>query len=284
LAEDDAGKYSVVDGKQRLTAIAEFMSGRLNLKNLESMTQAEGYTFSDFPEEIRNTLAIRPFLRVITLLRKSSPLLKYEVFIRLNRGGESMEAQELRNVAFRGPLNELVMTLSANTFLAQQLKIKDETSSAFKLMADAELVLRFLTLREHWQTFSGSLRSTMDEFMADNADADKKKLGTFEARFRRAIAACESLWGNHAFQRPAPNGSWRAQLLNGVYDAQMVAVDRLHDDDLTALNTKTGRVQLVTRELFESREFERAAREGTNTPSRVKYRIQAVFEKLRALV
>ena len=284
LAEDETGRYSVVDGKQRLTAIADFMAGRLCLKNLESLTEAEGYLFSDFPDEVRNTVTIRPFLRVITLLRKSSPLLKYEVFIRLNRGGESMEPQELRNVAFRGPLNNLVMDLSGNSFLSNQLKIKDQSSSAFKLMADVELVLRFLTLRENWETFSGSLRTAMDRFMAENALASKKKLEHYSARFLRAIGGCESLWGAHAFQRPATNNSWREQLLNGVYDAQMIAVDQLSDADLVLLRTKPVLVQNSMRQLFNEHEFDRAAREATNTPSRVKYRISAVIDQLRALV
>lgn len=194
-----------------------------------------------------------------------------------------MEAQELRNVAFRGPMNELVMDLSKNPFLVSQLKIKDETSSAFKLMGDVELVLRFLTLREHWKTFSGSLRTTMDEFMAANATAPKKKLENFATRFERAMAACERLWGTHAFQRPAPNGSWREQLLNGVYDAQMVAVDELSDAELVSLSTKAVEVQTLTRQLFEIREFDRAAREATNTPSRVKLRINTILNQLRAL-
>jgi len=284
LAEDEAGRYSVVDGKQRLTAIADFMAGRLCLKSLESLTEAEGYCFSDFPDEVRNTLSIRPFLRVITLLRKSSPLLKYEVFIRLNRGGESMEPQELRNVAFRGPLNDLIMSLSASPFLSNQLKIKDESSSAFKLMADVELVLRFLTLREHWETFSGSLRTAMDRFMAENASASKGELKNYATRFQRAIRGCENLWGAHAFQRPAPNNSWREQLLNGVYDAQMVAVDQLSDADVAVLSTKTEQVQNSMRQLFEAKDFDRAAREATNTPSRVKYRINEVVKQLRALV
>lgn len=283
LAEDETGRYSVVDGKQRLTAIADFMAGRLRLKNLESLTEAENYSLSELPDEIKNTLSIRPFLRVITLLRRSSPLLKYEVFIRLNRGGESMEPQELRNVAFRGPLNDLIMDLSKNQFLRHQLKIRDESSSAFKLMADVELVLRFLTLREYWQTFSGSLRTAMDQFMADNARVSNNVLDGFAARFKRAIGGCESLWGAHAFQRPASRTGWREQLLNGVYDAQMVAVDGLSDAKLSSLSAQPETAQAAMRELFGTQEFDRAAREATNTPSRVKYRITRVLERLQVL-
>ena len=284
LAEDETGRYSVVDGKQRLTAIADFMAGRLRLHNLESMVEVEGLCFSDLPEEIKNTLSIRPFLRVITLLRKSSPLLKYEVFIRLNRGGESMQPQELRNVAFRGPLNELIFDLSKNEFLRSQLKIKDESSSAFKLMDDVELVLRFLTLRERWETFAGSLRTAMDEFMAENATISKNQRKQLADRFNRAISGCESVWGSFSFRRPEGGGSWREQLLNGVFDAQMVAVDLLTDQELEALIKIPGAAQDAMRILFSDTKFDRASREATNTPSRVKLRITQVRDALKNLV
>ena len=46
-----------------------------------------------------------PDIRVVTLLKQTHASLKYEVFLRLNRGGEILNAQEIRNVAFRGSLN-----------------------------------------------------------------------------------------------------------------------------------------------------------------------------------
>ncbi len=104
---------------------------------------------------MQNALEVRPYLRAITLLKQSDPSLKFEVFTRLNRGGETMAPQELRNVAYRGPLNRLIYQLAENQFLRQQLKIRSEKSSAYQIMADAEYVLRFLTLRERWSNFSG---------------------------------------------------------------------------------------------------------------------------------
>ncbi|MGE8245100.1 MAG: DUF262 domain-containing protein [Stenotrophomonas maltophilia] len=282
LAEDKLGKYSVVDGKQRLTAIADFIGGRLSLGPLESMHEVEGLTFSELPDELQNALTIRPYLRVITILKQSNPLLKYEVFIRLNRGGESMEPQELRNVAFRGPLNNLIYQLSENQFLRTQLKIDNKKSSAYQLMADAELVLRFLSLRNRWSKFSGGLRGAMDEFMASNADASQADLNKIGISFARAIDACQAIWGTHAFKRPA-GGGWRDQFLNGVYDAQMLAVDELTDQQIQSLANSNIAVLNATELLFSSVKFDRATREATNTPGRIKYRVEQVLEMLTDL-
>ena len=112
LAEEQEGTFTAIDGKQRLRAIADFIHGRLKLRNLERLTAAEGVTFPELPSEIINALRLRPFLRVVTLLKQTDPLLKYEVFLRLNRGGEALNPQEIRNVAFRGLLNDRIYGLS----------------------------------------------------------------------------------------------------------------------------------------------------------------------------
>src|ERR1700679_1868895 len=49
LAEEEVGTYSAIDGKQRLRAIADFISGRLALRNLDRITKAEGLHFTDLP-------------------------------------------------------------------------------------------------------------------------------------------------------------------------------------------------------------------------------------------
>lgn len=80
LAEDEYGIYSVIDGKQRLTAINRFLNNKLTLSNLNLFPELNGLTFSKLPSALSNALAIRPYIRVVTLLRQSNPELKHEVF------------------------------------------------------------------------------------------------------------------------------------------------------------------------------------------------------------
>ena len=85
---------------------------------------------------------MRPYIRVVTLLKQSDPELKYQVFLRLNTGGEPLKMRKNRNVAFRGPLNDLIYDLAEDEFLHFQLKIKDKRSPNYRNMLDAEFVLR----------------------------------------------------------------------------------------------------------------------------------------------
>jgi len=275
LSEEDYGIYSVIDGKQRITAIHQFMRNELSLNRTDTFEQVHGRRFKELPAELRNALTVRPYLRVVTLLKQSAPDLKYEVFTRLNRGGQPLNAQEIRNVVFRGPLNDLIVELSIHPFLKQQLKIRSHKSSAYKDMADAEFVLRFFTVASTWKSFSGDYRWSMDQFMKKHHDADEETLPKHRGKFLRSIEACKNIWGAHAFKRPAGSG-WRDQMLAGMYDAQMVAINECSDSAVQHAVQHRRRVITLTRKAFDDPDFDAAVRQATNTPARMKSRIDTM--------
>ena len=282
LAEEQDGTYTAIDGKQRLRAISDFIYGRFPLRSLERLAAAEGLRFGDLPMEIVNALRLRPFLRVVTLLKQTDQLLKYEVFLRLNRGGEALNAQEIRNVAFRGGLNDSIYALSASPFLRKQLKIYNDKSSAYREMSDAEFVLRFLALFHRYESFSGSLVTEMDDFMRGNQAAPADRVVIITQPFTTALGRCEQLWGDKAFRRPE-GAAWRDQTLAGMYDAQMISVAKLSEDAFGSALQHKQELATRTRALFNDDEFDKAVRTGTNTPSRIKYRVQKMKELLESL-
>jgi len=277
LSEDDFGTYSVIDGKQRIMSIHGFMRGELELRGLKEFHSIEGMRFRELPPQMQNALRVRPYLRAVTLLKQSDPELKYEVFTRLNTGGEPLNAQEIRNVAFRGPLNNLIYELADTQFLQQQLKIRGRGSSAFRVMADAEYVLRFFTLHDRWESFSGDLRRSLDDYMKENRTASGQMLEALRGLFRRTLEDCENVWGEAAFKRPVESG-WRDQMLAGMYDAQMLSISFLTKAQVEKLVSEARPVIEATRDLFlEDKEFEEAVRRATNTPSRIRYRVRRMI-------
>lgn len=283
LAEDDFGTYSVIDGKQRITAIYKFMRNQLTLQKLNRFTDLNGLTFDGLPKPLRNALSIRPYIRVVTLLKQTNPDLKYEVFTRLNTGGQPLLPQEIRNALYRGPLNDLLFQLAKDeAFLRKQLKIITEKESAFTQMTDVEMVLRFLSLRTHWKDFSGDSRRSMDEFMAKNKKPNPAALKALKSSFSTALSRCEKLWGDHAFRRYAANG-YRDQFLAAMYDAEMIAVDGLSDKRFQAILSHKNKVISETKNLFKDQQFEESVRVSTNTPARLRYRIKMVIEMLQGI-
>lgn len=281
LAEDDLGTFSVIDGKQRITAIGAYLSDQFPLRGVRHFGELEGMRFSDLPRPIQQTLNLRP-LRSVTLLKQSDPDLKYEVFHRLNSYGEILNAQEIRNVIYRGPLNRLLYGLAGDQFLRQQLKITSDRAPAYRKMQDAEYVLRFLTLERTWDDFSGDLARSMNEFMEENRNLPQPDLVRLSGRFERAIRGSQAIWGQAAFKRAEGDG-WRDQAIAGMYDAQMVAIAELTDVELQRAIQNRAAATEMTRQLFEDPVFDASVRVGTNTPSRIQYRVGRLRDELRSI-
>lgn len=279
LAEEEYGVYSIIDGKQRITAVSDYLNNSFSLKGLKEFKELNGARFRDLPKTLQNALRVRPYLRVITLLKQSHPRLKYEVFIRLNRGGISLNNQEIRNVAFRGNLNEAIYEASSNELLRSALNIVGPKSVAFQQMQDAEYVLRFLTLRGAWSEFSGSLSKSMDEFMLTYNQPDYLGIEKIIETFNIAIKRTSVLWGDVAFQR-WDGQRWRRQALAGLYDAEMIASSLLSEAQFSLALTKRSNIIEATKTLFLDPVFEEAVRLGTNTPSRIKLRIERVRDMI----
>lgn len=279
LAEDDFGTYSVIDGKQRITAIHDFLRNEYVLTKLVRFSEVNGLKFDELPKALKNALSIRPYIRVVTLLKQTNPELKYEVFTRLNTGGEPLLPQEIRNALYRGPLNQLLYTLADDEFLRSQLKIKTKRESAYTEMTDVEIVLRFFTLQNDWVSFGGDMRRTMDVFMEKRRKLSDAELRKLKTDFEKALSRCRKLWGDNAFHR-YDDTKFRDQFLAAMYDAEMIAVSKLSSAAFNNLLTKKTAVIAKTKKLFDDGKFEESVRISTNTPSRVRYRIEKVMEML----
>jgi hypothetical protein len=269
------GTYAVIDGKQRLTSIALFFQDELVLRGLYRLPLLNGLRYSQLPIEIRNPLGMKS-LRTTTLLRQSDPDLKHEVFLRLNTGGEILNTQEIRNVAYRGPLNDLIYDLAENKFLRSQFKVIPPNSSGYRQMMDAEFVLRFLTLAHSWRGFRGNLRGALDTFMVHHRFPTSEEMQSFKQQFESCIETAEAIWGVRAFKRPG-----RDQALAGLYDAQMVALSELGAAKHDVLIRRRREVAAATDRLFNNSEFDEAVRIGTNTPGRLISRVQTMTQELK---
>ncbi|WP_020210917.1 DUF262 domain-containing protein [Gilvimarinus chinensis] len=280
LSEDEYGTYTVIDGKQRITAIYDFLSGKFKLKDLKEVPELNGFTFEQLPTQLKRALSIRPFMRVITLLKQSDPELKYEVFLRLNTGGEKLKAQEIRNVAFAGPLNDLLFELSENEFLKSKLKITSNKSAAYRSMDDLELVLRFFTIHSRWENFGKKISVAMDDFMAENQD---KEVNELRELFQYSIEGCQKIWGDFSFQKPLNNG-WREQLITPLFDAQMVAVSLLDPARVQALEGVQDVVLSATRDLYENDpEFHKAVTQATGDTLAIRNRVSKLKDMLESV-
>lgn len=286
LNEDDYGVYSIIDGKQRLTAISEFMSDGFALRGLEVFSEAEGLTFSQLDRELRGVLATRASLRAVIILRMSDPEIKYQVFQRLNTGGVRLNAQELRNVAFAGAMNDALVDMSRSLRYERLLGIAEpsdrERSALWKQMRDVELVLRFLTLKDSWTEFSGSLVGEMNRFLIENRHADSSVISDAREQFDTAITKIASVFGETAFRRFRPDTrSYGLPVLASLFDAQMIGLMPFSSE---ALKANAQSLQEGMQDLFMNERFLAAIGAQTNTPRSVVERITMVRDMVSGVL
>lgn len=283
LAEDEYGKYSVIDGKQRITAIYKFIKKNLKIENLDRCEELNHFTYDNLPISLKNALQIRPFLRVIILLKQSDPSLKYEVFNRLNTGGDNLLPQEIRNSLYEGGFNDLLMELSHNIFLRQQLVSSDnyEKSTIYKEMQDVEYVLRFFTIKEYWSNFpSNNMQLAMNDFMSSHRNSIN--INTARENFNLAVETAKNIWGNQAFKRP--EGS--SKLIQGIYDAQIVSLGILIEQGYHQnIITKYPQIAEGFLSLYHSDgEYQSSMRQFTSNAKNINIRISKTIQLIEEVI
>lgn len=106
------GKLEIVDGSQRLRAIAEFVHGDLRLGELNSLTNLSGFKFSELPESRQRKIKNRS-IRGIVLNEHADEQARFDMFERINTGSKIANKAEVRRGALAGPFMDLIMELAA---------------------------------------------------------------------------------------------------------------------------------------------------------------------------
>jgi len=279
LNEDTYGQYSVIDGKQRLNAIVDFFSGKLELTGLKVFHDINTKTFRDIPSKLQSVVKTRPTIRAIIILRQSDKEVKLEVFQRLNTGGVRLNPQEIRNSAFPGYLNDVILNLSEQKQFHGLLGIKNKNrSTIYQEMRDAEFVLRYFTFKDNWSDFKGSMKRQMDDYMSSNQHSPKEVVEGLSAEFLSTIELIQAGIGEYAFRRWIPDKKrWRGQVLASLFDAQMFSMRGLSVD---VVRSKKPQIIKGLKSLFEDTDFYKSIDAATNNIGNFRTRVQ----KMKAML
>lgn len=234
VAEDEDSRWTVVDGLQRLNTLRRFFSNEFRLRGLEVLQELNGMQYSTLNPKAGRILR-SGILRIILIFKESHPEIKYDIFMRLNRGAIKLNEQELRNCLYRGALNTLLKDLRSNRRLLTILNL----TAPHKRMDDAELILRYFALSDSYDGSTGKLRGflgkmkpALNKFMTDNRKADERRIGELQDRFNSTIEKVYSVFGNRAFRRINRDGSYDRQLNRAIMDVVMVSFEHYAADRL----------------------------------------------------
>jgi hypothetical protein len=145
---DDEGvaQYSVVDGKQRLATVFEFLGNEFPVSDVASTSRLRGLPFSDLSPTDRKR--IFNYLFSIEFLPSTDEGTLSNIFDRINRNVARLTPQELRHARFSGLFTEKTESLSE--FMEETLP-KDFpriAQASKRQMKDVEFVAQLLLLTE----------------------------------------------------------------------------------------------------------------------------------------
>lgn len=140
LFQDEKGIKQVVDGRQRLTCIAEFLDNKFELKDLEILTNLNKKYFKDLEPYLQNKIEDYQ-LEIYTILPPAPDRVKFNIFDRLNRGGTKLNNQEMRNALYQGTSTKVIKQMSE----FESFKKATGYSLNAKTMKDRYLILRFVS-------------------------------------------------------------------------------------------------------------------------------------------
>lgn len=302
LYEKELGRFEVMDGQQRLNAIAEFFSGSFALEGLTIWPALNKRTFSNLPPLVKRGLE-RAKISAITLMSDNSSVaedsldLRAQVFDRLNTGGQPLNAQELRNSLYSGSFNKLLIELAREPVFTEAWDIpayKDNTRSdgtpsnallsntLFQRMADVEIVLRFFAFRDP-KLIAGAVRNMLDKTMIRYRHADESKIEQLRQEFMKTLALSRQVFGGSAFRLPPSEGR-AGKLSRPLYDAEMIAMFRLggRRDEILACRDRIS-TQIQAMASPDSPQYDTLVGRG-NTSTDTKKRLNLVEAAVREII
>lgn len=166
LAEnsDNDNRLEIVDGSQRIRTLSAFLNDELTLENLEKLNFLNGYTYSKIAQARQRKFRNTP-LRMIVLSNKSTDEVRNEIFERINRGSDLLQAMEKRKGIYKGVFSNFIYDICAKNELFNKLTKIDSRQN--KRQEKEELILRYFALIENHQSFpkNQGIASFLDKYI-----------------------------------------------------------------------------------------------------------------------
>ena len=285
LAKTRDEKYEVIDGRQRLTSVFDFLGNKFRLIGLDVLTDANGKRYRDLEQPVQRKFR-NATLRSFELDADTDSDIYFVVFERLNTGGTKLKEMEIRNCIFRGKLNNLLRDLASNKDFVAVVNQK----GLEKRMDDRSLVLRFLAFYQMTHNkYPGSLKKFLNEFFNTYQNPNAAKLAEYKRVFEKCMKASFSVFGDRGFRTKrlqAVNsksyGEWANQTNAAIF--QCVATS-FADYDLGQLTRSADRIYEAYVELIttDSRWHDNI-RSATGDTSRLKYVFDTWASRLKEAV
>ncbi len=240
LAEDQKKKRSfiIIDGKQRLLAIAGFADpskypiwNAAKLQGLNTRKDLNGKSYEDMTAVEPETAELRQLrnsdIRCTVISNYDSIQVLYDIFYRLNSGSVPLSSQELRQVLNRGDFaNYLIRETDRPLPIHDVLNL----SGPDNRLRDAEILLRFIAFSLFGSEYTGNLTPFLDSKMAlINYEwaSRKQEVQTLVSGFNSATALLLEIMPSKKVGRKYTSRGWESRFNRALFEVQVYYIVRV---------------------------------------------------------
>lgn len=195
-------RIQVVDGRQRIGAVIDFMNNKFGLTELKIMKNIKKGTKFKNLEPIQQR-KIEDYQIDTYLIQPPTPeRVKFDIFDRVNRGGTKLNNQEMRNALYQGQSTKLLKELSA----LDSFKKATNNSIKSKQMKDRYIILRFIGFYLYFSKqlddieYKGNIDDFLAEVMQFLNNADSKLIVELKEIFDNAMQFAYTNFGGDVFR------------------------------------------------------------------------------------
>ena len=282
VAAYDNDDWSVVDGLQRMSTIVDYISGEFGLEKLQYLTSFDKLKHEELPRPMQRRISETQLI-VNVIEPGTPPEVMFNIFLRINTGGMTLNGQEIRHALHKGPVREYLQRLAESQSF---LKVTDHSVKPTR-MADRECVLRFLAF--YLSSPDQYLENDLDKYLsaamkAINRMSDSQR-SVIEKDFEKAMTAAYDIFGEDAFRK---RSSWehnRRAVSRALFEVWSVHLARLDSGQIDIVVADRQKVIERFMELMNvDRDFDRAISYSTGVPQRVHKRFDAVDQLLKGIL
>lgn len=279
--------YIVLDGKQRLLTIKQFIDGNFDngrpfrLFGLRILKEIDGKTWEqiqqnpDWRDRFLNTTQ-----RTTVLRGYKSESALYEIFYRLNSGSVKLSPMELRMSLYPGPFLKFIIGWTETIRPVHALL---NLTKPDKRMADVELTARHLAFADPQVKYSGNLKKFIDDVCVDYNDKfqDPDFIDTLNKgldNFDLAVTAAIDIFGHKNVCRKYKEGRYDRLFNRAVFDVIVgsLATQQVRD---WALQNRYAFEQAYVTLSSDDPKFVNSVESTTKSIEATRYRFSAWYDK-----
>lgn len=282
----DPEKWIVVDGLQRLSALQEFIVDKsFRLRDLEFLKDLKGENYEDLDKNLKRVINETQII-TYQIEAQTPKEVRYSIFNRINTGGLTLNAQEIRQA-----INQRGKGINFLKKVADDLTFKKIVGVSSTRMLDRELVLRFVAFKllpltpinEFKHLDMGAfLDSAMEELdrIKDDEELDKLKKSLIES-----LIFSEKVFGEaHRFSRSIALNDNTKTLNRSLYDVISVCFSEVNDKDKFIANKQIFLDEFKKLLLQQDGEFSLSITAGTSSKGAVETRFKIMKDLINTVL